>query len=109
MDDRRSDRVLLRLVGAAAVCAVLGCATAVWFLGRGTAALRPGACRPAAGQGQLGRLLFEVPEVPGADEPWDFSGHLRKAAGDQAPGPSSTSNQSSDQPQVQPSERQTDS
>ncbi len=78
MEARRSDRNLFLLLSAAVVCAVLGCGAMVLILGGNSAALRPGACKPAAEREQLGRLLFELPRIPGAGEPWDFPPHAFK-------------------------------
>lgn len=76
METPRTERILLFLLGFAAIAAMLGCAVAVAVLGHSAAWLRPGACKPAAKPDQLGQLLFEVPRVPGAEEPWDFAPHL---------------------------------
>ncbi len=85
MEARSSDRNLFLLLGAALLCAVLGCVVVVLIVGRNSAALRSGACKPAASQDQLGRLLFKIPRVPGADEPWDFPPHLLETPADDSP------------------------
>lgn len=76
MKTRRTERILLMLLSGAAIATMLGCAVSVAVLARSAAWLRPGACKPAAKPDQLGQLLFEVPRVPGAEEPWEFSPHL---------------------------------
>jgi len=96
MDTSRSDCILLVVVAAAAAGALIACGTVALRLRANWAALRPGACRPAASAAELGELLFEVPRISGADQPWRFPASLSDPSGER--GSASLSSESSERP-----------